>query len=150
MSISAVASADLAEIRAVIAVTIRERVVRSEEDAKHIIAVIEKLLQAWESDPTESLHLKYVHDGAIVGVALVKDFRNLSTLFVAPACQRRGIGRALLEAVFRECRARSPNRVLKLNSSTVAVPFYLSLGFRQTAPSLDRPGGCVPLEHSFD
>jgi hypothetical protein len=36
----------------------------------------------------ESVHLKYVLDRNIVGVALVKNFWNLSTLFVAPAHQR--------------------------------------------------------------
>jgi len=65
----------------------------------------------------------------------------LSTLFVAPAYQRQGIGRALIEAVVCECKPRSAKPVLKVNSSTVAVTFYLSLGFRQVGPGLARPGG---------
>ncbi len=128
---------------------IRERVVHSEQDAQGLVAVIDAILRGWELDRSESVHLKYVLDGKVVGVALVKDFWNLSTLFVAPAHHRQGIGRALIAAVVRECKPRSSKPVLKVNSSTVAVTFYLSLGFRQMGPGLDRPGGCVPLEYAF-
>ena len=55
----------------------------------------------------------------------------------------------MIEAVVRECKPRTAESGLKVNSSTVAVTFYLSLGFRQVGPGLDRPGGCVPLEYAF-
>jgi GNAT superfamily N-acetyltransferase len=150
MSIAAVELADLPEIRALIESAIRGRVVHSEEDARGLVALIDTILRSWQLDGADSVHLKYVIDREIVGVALVKNFWNLSILFVAPAHQRQGVGRALIEAVVRECKLRSPKPVLKVNSSTVAVPFYLSLGFRQVGPGLDRPGGCVPLEFAFD
>jgi len=150
MSIAPVELSDLPEIRTVIENAIRERVVHSESDARDLVAVIEAILRSWELDRSDSVHLKYVLDQKIVGVALVKNFWNLSTLFVAPTHQRQGIGRALIEAAIRECRPRSSKSALKVNSSTVAVTFYLSLGFRQIGPGLDRPGGCVPLEYAFD
>lgn len=150
MSIAPVVSADLPEIRTVVEAAIRERVVHSEQDVQSLVSDIDAVLRRWELDRSESVHLKYVLERTIVGVALVKRFWNSSILFVAPAHQRQGIGRALIEAVIRECRLRSSSPALKVNSSTVAVPFYLSLGFRQTGPGLDRPGGCVPLEYALD
>jgi GNAT superfamily N-acetyltransferase len=150
MSIAPAESSDLPEIRALIESAIRGRAVHSEQDARGLVALIDTILRGWELDGADSIHLKYVIGREIVGVALVKNFWNLSILFVAPAQQRQGVGRALIEAVVRECKPRSPKPVLKVNSSTVAVPFYLSLGFRQVGPGLDRPGGCVPLEFAFD
>ena len=150
MSIAPVELSDLPETRTIIENAIRGRVVHSAQDAQGLVAVIDAILRDWEVDQSESVHLKYVLGGRIVGVALVKNFWNLSSLFVEPAYQRQGVGRALIEAVVRECKLRTAKPVLKVNSSTVAVTFYLSLGFRQMGPGLDRPGGCVPLEYAFD
>lgn len=150
MSIAPVELSDLPEIRTVIEGAIRERVVQSEQDVQGLVALIDTILREWELDGSDSVHLKYVLDHKIVGVALVKNFSNLSTLFVAPDHQRQGIGRALIEAAICECKPRSSQPVIKVNSSTVAVTFYLSVGFRQIGPGLDRPGGCVPLEYAFE
>jgi GNAT superfamily N-acetyltransferase len=149
MSIALVEVSDLPEIRAMIETTVRQCVVHSERDVQDLVVVIDAVLRRWELDRTDSVHLKYVIDRKIVGVALVKKFWNLSTLFVAPAYQRQGIGRALIDAIVRECKLRSSNPVLKVNSSTVAVTFYLSLGFRQVGVGLDQAGGCVPLEYAL-
>jgi GNAT superfamily N-acetyltransferase len=80
---------------------------------------------------------------------LVKEYWNMTNLFVAPDHQGRGIGRLLLEAAMKGCQTRSPRGALLLNSSTVACGFYEHLGFRQTGPGRDRPGGCVPYGHDF-
>jgi ribosomal protein S18 acetylase RimI-like enzyme len=73
----------------------------------------------------------------------MKDFWNLSCLFVAPEHQRRGIGKSLVLEVLSECKERSPDRCIKLNSSTKAW------GFEQYGPSKDLLGGCVPLKLDF-
>jgi GNAT superfamily N-acetyltransferase len=54
---------------------------------------------------------------------------------------RRGIGRALMEHVFREAR-KAGARLLDCQSTLTAVPFYASLGFREIGPILItlRPG----------
>jgi GNAT superfamily N-acetyltransferase len=74
----------------------------------------------------------------------------LSTLFVDPAFHRRGVGTALLQAALPDCRLHSPKRKLMVNSSTFGVPFYTAMGFMPTRPTIDRPGGCVPLELRFE
>lgn len=95
------------------------------------------------------MHLGAWVNARLAGVILVKKHWNLTNLFVHPEFQRRGVGRALVHAVLPACRVESPKGKLMVNSSTVAVPFYRALGFVQTGPGLDRPGGCVPLELVF-
>ena len=128
-----------------VAAAIRARVVDSEPDVQSLLAGVDASIHRWQLDRAQGVHLKYTVDRQIAGVALVRNFWNLAMLFVAPAYQRQGIGRALVEAAVLECKPHSV--MLKVNSSTFAVGFYLSLGFRQVGPGLDRPGGCVPFEY---
>ena len=148
MTISNVLQSDLPEVSALIAASVRHSA-HSEADAQFVIDDIARCLEAWSKDPSQSLHLKYMLDDSIGGIILVKKYWNLQLLFVAPSCQRRGIGRALIDAVLPECRARSPKGKLMVNSSTDAVRFYSKLGFSQTGPGHDRPGGGVPHEYCF-
>ena len=141
---------DLPAIRALIAAVIRHSVARSEEDARFLIEDIDASLLWWRAHPDDAIHLKHCHAEAIVGVVLVKHFWNLCDLFVAPDCQRRGIGTLLVTEALKLCRHKSPRAALLVNSSTVAVGFYERLGFRQTGPGLDRPGGCVPFRYDFN
>jgi GNAT superfamily N-acetyltransferase len=145
-----VVPSDLLAIQRLIAASVRDSVAESEEDALFLIGDIQEGLDAWASDPRDMLHMKCERDGALVGVVLVKKFWNLSILFVAPEQQRRGVATELMNAVLAECRDRSPRGKLMVNSSTVGVSFYKALGFRQTGPGLERPGGCVPLEYLFE
>lgn len=64
-------------------------------------------------------------DARVVGVVELKDGRHLAMLFVDPACQGRGIGHALFEAVL--LRVREP--VLTVRASLNAVPVYERYGF---------------------
>jgi GNAT superfamily N-acetyltransferase len=149
MTISDVVESDLLEVSALIASSVRHPAGRSEAEAQFIIDDIARCLDAWAKDPSQSIHLKYTLDRAIGGIILVKKYWNLQLLFVAPSYQRQGVGRALVDAVLPECRARSPKGKLMVNSSTDAVPFYTKLGFSQTGPGADRPGGGVPHEYCF-
>jgi GNAT superfamily N-acetyltransferase len=149
MTTSDVVQSDLPEVATLIASSIRHSGVHSEADARFLIDDIAKCLGTWAKDPGQSIHLKYTLGHAIGGIILVKKYWNLQLLFVAPPYQRRGIGRDLVHAVLPECRAKSPKSKLMVNSSTAAVPFYTKLGFSQTGPGADRPGGGVPLEYCF-
>ena len=147
--ISSVGASDLPGVRSLIAAAIRGSVAESESDAEFLIADINETLDKWLHDPRDSVHLKYEVAGEILGVALVKNFWNLSTLFVAPARQRQGIGRALMAEVLRVCGPASPRGKVEVNSSRVAVPFYETQGFRRTGRTHVRPGGCFHMEHVF-
>lgn len=149
MSVELVTQSDIPEVLELIAQAVRHSVVGNEEDARFILSDIKSVLDELASKSIEAVHLKYVTEGRIGGVVLVKKYWNLSNLFVLPALQRRGIGRTMLETALAACREKSPKGKVMVNSSGVAVAFYKAMGFVQTGPGVDRPGGCVPLEYSF-
>lgn len=149
MTTSAVLLSDLPEISALIASAVRHSVAQSEGEARFLMDDIARCLDAWAREPEQSIHLKYTLDDTIGGIVLVKKYWNLQLLCVDPRYQGRGIGRALIQTVLPECRARSPKGKLMVNSSSGAVGFYATLGFSQTGPGIDRPGGAVPLEYPF-
>ncbi len=72
----------------------------------------------------------------IVGVAHVRDGNHLSMLFVLPAHQRAGVGRALLDILRRE----NPDSEFTVNSSPNAVSAYQRFGFEATGPETATSG----------
>lgn len=149
MILSPVEISDLPQIRALVASAIRGSVAKSDEEAEFLIGDIDQSLAWWLENQEASLHLKCSEPGAVSGVVLVKEFWNLTNLFVAPEYQRRGIGRLLLTKALEVCRSRSPRAAILVNSSTMAVGFYEHMGFTQTGVGKVRPGGCVPFRYGF-
>jgi len=147
--IRTVDDADLPEVRDLIEACVRQDVARTGDEAEFLVADIDESLSWWRGNRTEGLHLKFVENDRILGVVLVKHHWNLTNLFVHPDAQGRGIGRSLVETVLKHCRDLSPRSKLLVNSSANAVGFYQALGFHQTGPGRDRPGGCVPFEYGF-
>lgn len=74
--------------------------------------------------------------GTIKGVAELKLGRHISMLFVAPTCQREGIGRALIAALIE--RAQAP--VLSVSASLTSVAAYERYGFHVSGPVAETAG----------
>jgi len=55
-------------------------------------------------------------------------FAGIEDLYVRPDARRRGVGRALLEAVGQRCRARGVSYV-EVQTDDEAAPFYSALGY---------------------
>ena len=144
-----VLDADLEEIRNLIADAVRGNVATCEKDAAFLIDDIGSSLSWWLQNKGSALHLKYLKDDKILGVILIKNCWNLTNLFVLPARQGLGVGRALATAGLDACRETAPKGKVQVNSSSNAVGFYERLGFEQTGPGIERPGGCVPLQYCF-
>jgi GNAT superfamily N-acetyltransferase len=144
--ISPIEERELDELKGLVAVTVRQCVADSDEDATFLIEDIVLSLNTWWTSGSKGLHTKYSVDDAIVGFVIVKEFCILSHLFVLPQHQGCGIGRMLLENAVSACRGRSPSKKIRLNSSSSASAFYAAMGFRQTGPGIERPGGCIPYE----
>lgn len=147
--ISPVDAADLPAIRRLIEAALRGGVSQDEAEIRYLVADIGASLDEWSAAPANKVHLKWIDGDRIAGVVLVKEWWNLTNLFVEPGRQRQGIGRRLVAHVLGECRGRSPRQALLVNSSTNAVDFYRRLGFVPAGHPRDLPGGCVPLRYDF-
>lgn len=92
---------------------------------------------------------------AIVGLELYGPFGLLRSLAVAPACRRRGIGRALI--AFAESFAAAHGVESLYLLTTDAAEFFLKLGYsplpREAAPSAIRAtsqfSGLCPASSAF-
>ncbi len=87
------------------------------------------------------------HDGAVAGVAELREHCHISMLFVLPELQNCGIGHALLERIIKEARKRDAALAeVTVFSTPGAVPVYGHWGFRPTgAPEAVQGIRFVPM-----
>jgi len=79
--------------------------------------------------------------GSLLGMVGLRDGSHISLFFVSGKCQRRGIGRALLQRAVDVCRKMNPGKqTLTVNASPNAVPAYRALGFRRLQPEQEKDG----------
>ena len=78
--------------------------------------------------------------GRVVGVAILAyrlsisaagPFASIEDLYVEPAARRRGVGRALLEAVGERCAARGVSYVEAQVEDEEAAAFYAAVGYEE-------------------
>lgn len=107
-------------------------------------------LVAW-AEARAGTHTCFVaeHDGAIVGGAwlavtdrvpaparFARLTGDIQSVYVTPSARGTGVGAALIRAILERASAAGLERVV-VHSSTEAVPFYRSLGFRSSDILLD-------------
>jgi GNAT superfamily N-acetyltransferase len=141
--------ADAAEVKALMARVIAERVIREEPLLSEMVQNTASNVDWWLQNPAECVHLKCVADGRIAGVVLVKNFWNLCSLFVEPAAQGQSLGRLLIESAVAACRGRSPKSAIWLNASPHAVTFYRHMGFTLRVSDRVLPPGFKAMEYIF-
>ncbi|HTN51337.1 MAG TPA: GNAT family N-acetyltransferase [Anaeromyxobacter sp.] len=98
-------------------------------------ASLPALYHRWAMGPGGERYLLAERGGRVAGYAALRD-GELTALFVRPAAARRGVGRALVEAIAR-LAAREGATALRVRAARSAVPAYLRLGFA--------PGPAVPV-----
>lgn len=84
----------------------------------------------------DNLQLVYADAGRIKGVAELKQHRHVAMLFVDPACQRQGVGEALLAALVDRARTE----LVTVSASLPSVGFYARNGFRCTGEGAESAG----------
>ncbi|MDR0949199.1 MAG: GNAT family N-acetyltransferase [Lachnospiraceae bacterium] len=85
----------------------------------------------------------------IIGVASIRDRNHLSLLFVDEHYHKRGVGRNLLEYLFRYLKEEVGERFITLKASPYAVGFYRKLGFRIVTPEQQYSGIRVTAMERF-
>ena len=153
-----VVESDATELKLFMASVIAESVTQEEPMLSDFVGNVSDNVDWWQGNQDRCVHLKCTVNGCVVGVVLVKEFWNLTSLFVSPSLQKRGLGRSLLLAAIDACRGRSPKGEIWLNASPNAVPFYERAGFTaresaQVLPKgykamrlvLDAPAGDKPV-----
>ncbi|MES2886749.1 MAG: GNAT family N-acetyltransferase [Pseudomonadota bacterium] len=84
--------------------------------------------------------------GDLTGVVGVRDHAHLYHLFVDPACQGQGWGRALWERARDHALLQARTSTFTVNASVMAVPVYERFGFvRHAAPVEARGVVFVPM-----
>lgn len=78
----------------------------------------------------EVMYGAYVED-KLVGVLSISQYNTVSCVFVAKEYHRKGVGTKLFSFVIDRLQKESVDKI-KLNASPYAVPFYHSLGFKDT------------------
>ena len=146
--ISLIEDTDVDVLSNIVSAAVRESIAENDEDARFLIDDIVGSLKTWQMSDSDGFRGKYCVAGETVGFVIVKQYWNLSHLFVLPDWQRRGIGRCLLQNAIQACSDRSPRGKIQLYSSISAAGFYVAMGFRQTGPGIERPGGCIPFEYA--
>lgn len=141
---------DAAGIKAFMGAVIAASVAADGQLLADLRANVDGNVDWWLAHPRDAVHLQAERDGHLAGVVLVKQFWNLCSLFVDPACQRQGIGRALLSAAMERCAASSPKQALWLNAAPGAVGFYRSLGFAERTPTKPLPAGFVAMQRRLE
>lgn len=94
----------------------------------------------------DNLQLVYDASGQLQGVGELKQRRRVAMLFVDPACQRQGVGEALLAALVAQARTE----VLTVSASLPSVGFYARHGF-QCAGDVAESAGLVyqPMQRTL-
>lgn len=107
------------------------------------IASVDSFLDRMSKDNTI---LVYEKNGSVIGVVELKEGRHVAMLFVAPDCQKRGVGRELFSAILPFARVETVTVSASLNS----VPAYLKYGFTCSGDPDEKSGlAFQPMELKY-
>jgi len=137
---------DLELLCTIISDAIRSSVIVTDAEAKVLIEEVKQSLITWYNSGADGFSATYCMDNEIAGFIVVKEYWNVSHLFVSPRYQKQGIGKALVSQAINSCKEKSPKKKMLLNSPTSAVDFYTAIGFIRNGVERDLPGGCIQFE----
>ena len=124
-------------------------VVAPEEEKQNLLKGISRNIASVIIDQIDGVFLAAALSEVPVGFIIVKDYWNLSDLFVDPDHQGLGIGRQLCSDAFAICEKETTKPSIRVNSALNAVTFYESLGFYRIDVEQKLPDFIIPLEYSI-
>lgn len=84
----------------------------------------------------DNVMLAYAQEDRLIGFAELKEGRHVAMLFVDPAAQQQGVGKALMAAMIEQARVE----VLTVSASLSSVPAYERYGFTCTGEAAESSG----------
>lgn len=147
--ISVVKQEDIKEIEDLVSRSIYKCIDVALDIANELIRNTVQESEWWLNNTDKGVHLAYWNNDKILGVVLIKEYWNMTSLFVCTSIQKSGVASKLTESALNICREYSPINSVKLNSSSYASGFYSKFGFKSNGVPKDLPGGCIPYVYSF-
>ena len=145
MPIEQVKRNDLEKLGEIAEITLRVSVVLPSNVLEDLIAHTKKNISLFV-EREDCAFLKYENNTKITAFILIKEYWNLSDLFVLPEYQSSGIGSALLLEGLAICKRHSAKQCVRLNSSLNAIKFYKKHGFCESNHTPAKGEYSVPLE----
>lgn len=147
MSIERVTSNDVEYLLNIANLAVRETVEAPTHAKSKIFEDISNNIKQWCSKDNCAF-LKYSNNGVILGFILIKEYWNLSDIFILPKYQCQGIGRNLVENAIDICKKQKEILSIRVNSSKNAKSFYLKLGFKEIHDHKSLPYEMTHYEYS--
>lgn len=97
------------------------------------LATVEAYRQRMQED---NVFYVFEQGGQVQGVIEFKQGRHIAMMFVVPVCQRKGIGRALVETVLPHARQST----ITVSASLPSVAAYQKYGFKITGEQAESHG----------
>jgi predicted GNAT family N-acyltransferase len=98
--------------------------------------------EEFDDDDEQATHVLAEASGTAIGTGRVvfhSEYAKIGRMAVRREWRRRGVGRALLEALIQVAAARGAGRLL-LHAQVQAIPFYEALGFHVVSDEFEEAG----------
>lgn len=148
MGIEAIEIEDIKVLKNISKRCLSESIVLEDEERRLLIEHTASNIKEY-SEKNECIFQKFVKDQTVSGYILIKQFWNLSDLFVLPEYQGIGIGRKLLSSAMAQAEIRGKGEEIWVNSSLNAEHFYRKMGFQDRIGGIKKPNNVVPLKYLF-
>ena len=84
--------------------------------------------------------MKALDGEKVIGIGSIRSKNHLSLLFVEEAYHRRGVGRAIMNALFSYLKEEAGEKFISVQAAPYAVNFYKKLGFHTVRPEQEISG----------
>ncbi len=147
MNIAVVTIDDIRVLKVIAEMAINQSVKVVPEKKPAILHDVCSNIDNW-AGKNNCVFLKYKEEHKLIGFILIKEYWNLSDLFILPSEHRKGLGKKLFQKAIIICKKKTVKSSVRVNSSLNAVGFYKNMGF-VSMPKQKTQENVVSLEYHF-